>query len=905
MRIRGGRGSFNLLVKSSVTSQLNGNAGLYTTLYNPDSSGHFSLSVSGLLQLSKGQHISVFIHSSFPDKWFIEPGSGFSIMKTRHYWPAANSYLNTKHAFTGEKWEEIGEWKQSGDEGAFSLGANFRSSTSRFSVSSPGVYFVSTNLLIRGKGTGVSAVIAVDGHVSESNGLYATHANPPDTLTLNIAGSLNLQRGKNISVYVRSESNDSWEVLERSGFSVVFVGKSFAVPGFHAVKGSQSKIRTTNWVEIDEWEKPGNEGTFRNGGGFDSARGTYKAPISGIYFVSCMLVTKDVDVDTSGSYIEVYIGVNGQASLTNGLQNTRYIQRMDPTSGNDVMTMTVSGTVRLRRGDHAVIRARASLDSDWRVQGFSGLSMFLVSPSDIPYGNVGFLSRKSDTRIKSFGSRTWSKIGGWATQSDLTNGLFLKNDGSFTYEALSGDLNINHAGVYFISANIIVSNIPESCEVSVVVSGSRVGDPQEIITGFTSVEQKPQSSGKQTLQFCGAILLRKNRKIHVAVRSASTEPFTVWEGSGFSVARLIYPIEEPGFYSRISSTLHVPGQSSWEKIAGWETSGASGLHVDGHGYNSPSGEFTVPLSGIYLASVSVSLTDVSHAGIISVKLSVNDDASSGLEASRLAKRGSHAVVVASGSMEVTQGMTVSPMLRSSNSSSFIITTSSYFTMRYISDRRRTEGNMADRYSDVVFTSAGWKELVSWKTAGVNGQFQVGSIHQTTDRFGVSKSGIYYVTANIQLLETKGLAIIGIVINSGNDTAVVAKKTCVTSEVCSLNLAASVELTAGTFVSVHVYSDDKDRWIVSSQSSKSNLYLNPVPPYDVVQGFLARVSTNVSVGGRRTSDWFRVRNWNTTDHPGYFKTTSGFSDHGVFVVDSKGVYIVSVNLILQCTGISEW
>ena len=107
------------------------------------------------------------------------------------------------------------------------------------------------------------------------------------------------------------------------------------------------------------------------------------------------------------------------------------------------------------------------------------------------------------------------------------------------------------------------------------------------------------------------------------------------------------------------------------------------------------------------------------------------------------------------------------------------------------------------------------------------------------------------------------------------------------------------------MSVYAYSDDNDRWIVSSQSSKSNLYLTPVPPAAVVQGFLARVSSSFSVGGQQTSYWFRVKNWTTTDLSGYFKTITGFSGSSVFVVDITGVYIITVNLILHCAGISKW
>ena len=898
-----------MLVKSSGTSQLNGNAGLYTTRYNSEQTGYFSLSVSGLLELSKGQHVSVFVHSSLPDKWFVDPDSRLSVMKTRYYWPAANSYLDSYHRTTAGKWEEIGNWRQT-EEGAFSFGTNFNSSSSRFVITSPGVYFVSTNLIMRTNGTQISAVIAIDGEANEENGLHATLTYPPATSTLNIAGSLNLAQGQEVSVYVRSESNDTWEVLERSGFSTVFIGKSFAVPSFHVVKGTQTTIRTTNWVEIDEWQKPGERQTFtfQNGAGLDSGRGIYLAPVSGIYFASCMLVTRDVDVNNSGSSLEVHIGVNGQASLTNGLQNTRYIQGRNSPTGNDVMSVSVSGTVQLRRGDYTVIRARANMDFDWKVDSTSSFSMFLVSPSDIPYGNVGFLSRKSDTRIKSFGSGSWSKIGGWATQSDLTNGLFLKNDGSFTYDALSGDLKINHAGIYFLSANVIVSNTPESCDVTVRVSDSNEGGTQDLDAGFSAVEQKPYASGKYTLLFTGALFLHRNRKIHVAVRSGSANPFTVWEGSGWSVSRLIYPIEEPGFYARITALHPVNGQASrWEKITAWETSGGSGLHIDGHGFSSLAGNFIVPLSGIYLASTSVAIENIQTSANAYVKISVNGDTSvnNGLESSHFVKRGTRAVIVATGSMKLLQGMMVSVMLRSDNSSSLKITEGSYFSMRFMSESGKTEGNMADRYSDITFTTSRWKELVSWKIAGFNGQFQVGSIHQTTDRFGVPKRGVYFVTANIQLFETNGLVKIGIVINSGNDTAVVAKKTCVAWEICSLNLAASLELEEATFVSVYVYSNDEDRWTVSSQSSKSNLLFSPVSPSTVVQGFLARVSSNISVGGRQLSDWFRVTNWNITGRPGYFQTISGFSKNGAFVVSRTGVYIVTVNWILNCTDIIGW
>lgn len=54
-----------------------------------------------------------------------------------------------------------------------------------------------------------------------------------------------------------------------------------------------------------------------------------------------------------------------------------------------------------------------NMDFDWKVEGISSLLMFFVSLFEILYGNVGFLFRKSDIRIKSVGLRRWFKIGGW------------------------------------------------------------------------------------------------------------------------------------------------------------------------------------------------------------------------------------------------------------------------------------------------------------------------------------------------------------------------------------------------------------------------------------------------------------------------------------------------------------
>lgn len=41
-------------------------------------------------------------------------------------------------------------------------------------------------------------------------------------------------------------------------------------------------------------------------------------------------------------------------------------------------------------------------------------------------------------------------------------------------------------------------------------------------------------------------------------------------------------------------------------------------------------------------------------------------------------------------------------------------------MCYMFESGKIEGNMVDRYSDIIFIISGWKEFVSWKIVGLSG-----------------------------------------------------------------------------------------------------------------------------------------------------------------------------------------
>ena len=69
--------------------------------------------------------------------------------------------------------------------------------------------------------------------------LYALDENPKRLVTLNVAGSIELRKGQNVSVYVKTTASSSWNVSIETGFSVVLIGAdSLATPGILAGKAN-------------------------------------------------------------------------------------------------------------------------------------------------------------------------------------------------------------------------------------------------------------------------------------------------------------------------------------------------------------------------------------------------------------------------------------------------------------------------------------------------------------------------------------------------------------------------------------------------------------------------------------------------------------------------------------------
>lgn len=903
LKLKSSIGQHSLLVISSGKSDTSGNGGIFTTYHNKVKKGQFSLILTGLLELSYGEYLSIFVDSKSNYPWTIEAESSFSAVKTHYNWPAVHShYSNVTPALNNGSWIELTSWTNNNQKGTFTFGNNLSPKSGRYIVTSPGVHFIATNLIfLRTDGSKVEALVAVNGIINTNNGFYAVHDNPPKNFTLNIVGSVRLRRGQSISVFVKSVEAKNVLVSRKSGFSVVFIGSDIGIAAMHTVKGTPTIFQTKRWVILNNWlqKKKKSETLFQNGGGWSPPLGVYTVSVSGIYFVSSTIILTHTAVD---AYFEVNIGVNKRLPWTNGIQNSRWFYYSKKSRNLNTVTMTVSGLVQLVRGNYVVVRMRSSTPFKWRIEAESGFSIFLVCPLTVFYGCDGFLSRKSDKRIKSPTANEWEKIGGWTTDSALTNGLFLRNQGSFMFEGLLGELVIQQNGIYFVSVNVRIQSNYQLFEIAMGVSPDNKDSVEMMYNGLYATEKKTgKAKGEFTLQFSGALFLSRGQKYHINVRSGSSNSFTVLDGSGFSIARLIYPIEESGFNAGIAD-VKIQESRKWGNIVKWKTAGEKGLYIDGYNFDPQKGEFIAPLTGIYLVSVQMVLNLFERGKITRVKISVNDESSSysGLEASTIGPFTENVTLSLGGAMLLNEDTPVRVIIKSEIGSALKVMEGSHFSLRYISTFTEAIGSMADRYSNETFVTQGWHELVTWRTTGDGGQFQVGSIHQTNDRFEVAENGIYIIETNIEFLKAGKVIKIGLGINSGKETAAIAVGSVGQSRnfPLSLHLAVLLSLWNNTYVSVHVYSEDGPHWVISSHSSRSILLIQP-EPNTALQGFSAYIPRNRTINALvEDKEWIVVRHWKTSARSGYFQSGEGFLPKtGIFIVRSPGIYIISVNLII--------
>ena len=187
-----GKASSGLLI--AINGKKDANNGLHTIEGNGGSTNFRSMTVSGTMQLSKGQYASVWVHAENTKSYTINSESGFSCHR---FEKEIGFHVEKKGDQTMKKsYSWITGWRVTGTLGLYSVGGGFDAINGRFKTPVAGVFYCSSMIRFESAATNgyFRLGFGVNNGRDVNNGLVASRGNKAssDKGSLNIAGTVKL-----------------------------------------------------------------------------------------------------------------------------------------------------------------------------------------------------------------------------------------------------------------------------------------------------------------------------------------------------------------------------------------------------------------------------------------------------------------------------------------------------------------------------------------------------------------------------------------------------------------------------------------------------------------------------------------------------------------------------------------
>jgi hypothetical protein len=836
------------------------------------------MTVNGAMELLAGERLSVYLYSSSDSSYTVTNASSFSLrfigLKESAPGFQADLTYNTLYRSTG--WRELKNYRiYSSNTGMFTEGDSFSTSTGRFTAPCSGAYFASANVrLDAASGAFFRLMVAVNGDTSLKNGLTAIRGNPPSSYyTMNVAGVVNLTRGDYLSVWVYSYQDTRWYLNGESGFSVVFLNDlSQLSSGVHADLKSDVSITSTGYSRVTGWLTSGTAGLFTTGA-FNGNSGKFTVPVDGAYFISSQL-----RLDSASGMSKAFIAIDGKEEHV-GLQH----EWENPPS--TFYTLTACGIVWLKTGQVVSPQIYSKRDNNLAVQDESGFSVhYLQSRASWSGFHSHLLNKVSGT------SKTWKELKGWTSMGNK-KGLFVVGS---SFDAASGKYTLAMAGIYFVSANVQISNDGGSItRLSVAIDGvvSSAG-------GLTAVRENP-SSQTYTLSVGGFLQLNNGQNITLQLLSASVSQWTVEPTSDFTVSFICGSLSVPAFSVHVAADTSV-SSSGWQEVTGYSLTGAKGLFQSGgSNLNFQTGRFTAPVSGIYIIAANAEIFfgsgDFYRCRIL---LNANTSATkTGLESTVGGPGGKRFTCTVAGTITLSVGDQVSLWIYSDSDADWKVSNGTAFSAVYTGRVGSTRSSvLAALKADTAFTASGWKELSRYEVTG-DLQFVAGrAFTSTSGRYKSAKQGLYFVSTQVNII-TANNSVFSVRICVNGDPASdgpYSVRSSLASKYLSLTALGMIKLEAKSNVSVCVNSKKADSWTIAGNSGFSVNALLPVPE---TPGAVVFVSPSKAY---RQSSWVEITTYKLAGKTGLYLSgiNASLTTNGRFYAPTDGIYFVSANIRLD-------
>ena len=571
--------SYNLILKTTAKTLFTGGvvldqkipSGLALLCIQESHQGTVQVTGAGILRLTTFNSISIAIKFNETNhknsSTSIQAGSTFTaaLITTAGAVPAFSFKLQRNVLIAEKSTKELSDWS-TGMQGAFHVTVGFLPTRNYVQAICDGIYLLSLNLVVKAAshGTSMLKLMINQQTLREVEITFESAA----TKNLNIHQIMHLFKADIVKITLAAVKNNI-EVLEESTYSMTLVNKiSQHTTGFSTRLRNNISISNVNKLEtisgwpaiynqISEFKSPTFFSQIVNNRDFNAAQ-------RGVYLIATNLKLQWQSVPDTELTVSIYSKPSGFHLIKKTIRHT----------GNSNMThVSLAMTAELQTTDPVSVTIEIQYGHVYILPGST------FSAVQLPIYYPGMLARLP--KSNSFSNTGWKTITNWKTNE--IKGGYDFFDGT---NSTSGTYRVSYDGLYSIAANIIVEDLEE---VEVLVTKSK---DFKVENGIFTKVGNPTST--MTLNLGGIMELKKGDEICAVVHSPSDSDWSIKGNTGFSVAYIGQ--NSHAFRAYLPTTKHIQ-KSGWTNISNWQTM----LHFGGS-FTSASGQFIIPVSGVYHAS---------------------------------------------------------------------------------------------------------------------------------------------------------------------------------------------------------------------------------------------------------------------------------------------------------------
>eukprot|EP00794_Sanderia_malayensis_P003190 gene3190-3661_t len=799
-----------------------------------------------------------------------------------------NSFLEKSTTLQGKGWHSVPNWNEKkvyNKPGTFIQDVQLSDNKATFTINKPGIYYVSYNLRLSAiSGAKYRAAVVIDNDVTNGQSMTCRAEASGESFDVSGNGFIKLTEFNKISIMLEviHTGNITTTVTTDSSISFSLITTAGVIPSFSFSMQTDVTVKPRLLTGLDNWSEE-QSGEFHTSVGFVTGRPFIQVIFEGIYLVSANLI---LETKMQKASLRVQIKINDMI-----------LRQIHETLGNTtVKTININQVMYLKKADSISLQLKTE-DNDIEVKRQSSWSASLIN--QISKHTIGFHSiMRSSAIVNTINS--YHSIPNWPTAFDSKTEF--KSPTVFTNLVNNNrDFNPSNRGIFIATANIILSCtslIGKQVTISIYSQAASFSITSRIITGSNRVGCS-NTKTSVTVSLSSALDLLKIQSISVSVKT-NVSSVTILPGSNFAVCQLM--IFYPGMLGRLTATASY-STVGWQTLRGWKTNEIKGGYDFLSSLNATTGQYRVPIDGIYLVSTNIVVNDLSQVEAL-VSTGGKIDIANGM----YIKIGNPTPVMTlniAGIIELQRNDELSVMLNSPSDTDWSVKENSGFSIAYVG--RNSHCFRAYLPVSIKVSSNGWIGTSNWHAQLVYGS----AFTPASGKFKIPVSGVYYTTASLILENADSevqnsyfqmaIKVNGEVVNSLKAHRSGPKRTPSRRRYYPLFISGSYRAARGDIVTLDVYSNyvtsysilDNSGWsmlLVADDSNTDQVGFNV--PRSGIKNFFA------AYGGQ----WYTINSWQPyIQAKGAFYTSSklNFDDGAQATIRSTGFYAISANIKLFC------